>query len=401
MSDVVLRLGVAGLGRAFMIMLPTLRAHPGLQLVAAADPRPEARAAFERDLGGRAYPDVDTMCGDADVQAVYVATPHERHAEHVVTAAAHGKHVLVEKPLAITLGQCEAMIDAARRAGVALVVGHSHSFDAPYARTRALVESGAYGEVRMIAAQYYTDFVYRPRRPEELDTAQGGGVVFSQAAHQVDVVRLLGGGRLRSVRACCGAWDPARATEGAYAALLAFESGAFASLVYSGYAHFDSDELAGWIGELGGRKNAGQHAATRAALASTRDEAAAKMARAYGGERAQPPAAPPVAHNHFGSVIVSCTGADLRPLPDGIMIYDDHGVHREAIAPPAVPRAEVIDELRAAALEGRAPMHSGAWAMATLEACLALLESSRTGAEVVLRHQVPVPARNEQERRTC
>ena len=59
----------------------------------------------------------------------------------------------------------------------------------------------------MITALNYTDFLYRPRRPEELDTAQGGGAVFNQAAHQVDIVRLLGGGRVKSVRAATGAWD--------------------------------------------------------------------------------------------------------------------------------------------------------------------------------------------------
>ena len=69
----------------------------------------------------------------------------------------------------------------------------------------------------------FTDFLYRPRRPEELATASGGGVVFSQAAHQVDIVRLLAGGHAQSVRAMAGAWDARRATEGAYAALIAFE----------------------------------------------------------------------------------------------------------------------------------------------------------------------------------
>src|SRR6266851_4891828 len=97
----------------------------------------------------------------------------------------------------------------------------------------------------------------RPRRPEELVTEQGGGVVFSQGAHQVDIVRLLGGGRVHSVRALTGAWDPARPTEGAYAALLTFESGAIASLGYNGYGHFDGDEFCRGIGELGRAKPAG------------------------------------------------------------------------------------------------------------------------------------------------
>ena len=91
-------------------------------------------------------------------------------------------------------------------------------------------------------------------------------MIFSQAAHQIDIVRLLGGGRVRSVRAMTGAWDAARPTEGAYSALLTFEDGTFASVTYSGYAHFDSDELTNWIGEMGLPKDQSRYGAARKAL---------------------------------------------------------------------------------------------------------------------------------------
>ena len=74
--------------------------------------------------------------------------------------------------------------------------GTATAFNAPILHTRDIIESGAYGKPRMINALNFTDFLYRPRRPEELDTARGGGVMFSQAAHQIDIVRLLGGGRV-------------------------------------------------------------------------------------------------------------------------------------------------------------------------------------------------------------
>src|SRR4030095_13736703 len=98
------------------------------------------------------------------------------------------------KPMAITQDECRAIVAAADRAGVVVVVGPSHSFDRPIARAREIVASGAYGNVRMIHAQYFTDFVYRPRRPAELDAARGGGVLLSQGAHPIDIVRLLGRG---------------------------------------------------------------------------------------------------------------------------------------------------------------------------------------------------------------
>ena len=138
MADRPLGIGVAGLGRGFMLMLPSLAADPRVALVAAADPRPEARARFAADFGGRAYDSVEALVRDTGVEAVYVATPHEHHARHALAAAEAGKHVLVEKPMALDLEQCRAMIGAARAVGVRLIVGHSHSFDAPVARTRAL-----------------------------------------------------------------------------------------------------------------------------------------------------------------------------------------------------------------------------------------------------------------------
>jgi phthalate 4,5-cis-dihydrodiol dehydrogenase len=189
MTERKLRLGAIGLGRAFSLMVPTLQRHPLIELVAGADPRPEARTQFAWDFGRRNYSTIEELCGDREVEAIYISTPHELHAEQTRVAAAMGKHILVEKPMALTLEDCEAMTDAARRAGVVLVVGHSHSFDAPIARTRALIKSGAYGGLRMIHAANYTDWLFRPRRPEEMQ--DGGGVLFNQAPHQIDVVRLL------------------------------------------------------------------------------------------------------------------------------------------------------------------------------------------------------------------
>jgi phthalate 4,5-cis-dihydrodiol dehydrogenase len=371
-------------------MVPTFELDPRVELVAAADPRAEARAKFAADLGGRAYASVDELCADREVDAIYIASPHGLHAEHAIAAARAGKHVLVEKPMAIAIDDARAMIDAARAAGVVLIVGHSHSFDAPIARARELVASGEFGRPRMIHAMNYTDYMYRPRRIEELATERGGGVAFSQAAHQIDVVRLLGGGRVARVRAATGAWDPDRPTEGAYSALLEFDDGLFASVTYSGYAHFDSDELVEWAGELGGRKDPSRYGAMRRALrgvAGTR-ETAMKLARAYGGTNDSGALVESQTHQHFGFVCVSCDHADLRPLPSGVMIYGNDAQRLDALAPPSIPRVEVIDELVDAVVRGVPPRHSGEWGLATLEACLAILQSSRERRDVSLAHQI-------------
>jgi phthalate 4,5-cis-dihydrodiol dehydrogenase len=369
-----LKIGIAGLGRAFALSAPALR-DPRVEVVAAADPRAEARAKFAQDYRGRAYATVEELCADAAVEVVYVATPHEFHAEHAVMAASRNRHVLVEKPMALTLEDCRAMIDAAQKAGVRLVVGHSHSFDLPIQKTAELISSRAFGGVRMIAALDFTDWVYRPRRPEELDAA-----VQNQASHQVSIVRRLAGGRVRSVRAFTGSFDAARPAQAAWSCQLGFDNRVFASLVYSGYAHFDSDELMGWIGEMGQQKDASVHWATRGRLEG--NELALKNARNYGGPGFSQTQA--VAHQHFGVFIVSCEKADLRPLPNGVMIHGDTERRFEPLPAPGIPRVEVIDELYGAIVDGRAPLHSGEWAMATLEVCLAMLRSAREGREVLL-----------------
>jgi phthalate 4,5-cis-dihydrodiol dehydrogenase len=374
-----IRIGVAGLGRAFALMSPTLAADSRVRMVAAADPRPEALEQFESDFRGRGYSSVEELCADPAVQVVYVATPHQFHAAHATAAAAAGKHILVEKPMALTIDECRAMTAAARKHGVHLVVGHSHSFDAPIALTRQLIASGRYGRLRMITAMMFTDFLYRPRRAEELDTSKGGGAVYNQAAHHLDIVRLLGGS-VRSVRAGTGNWDAARPTEGAYSAFLTLDGGVFATITYSGYAHFDSDEFTGWITEGGARKDPNGYGAARKALLG--DEMQIKNARNYGGAQFAPPKAG--LHQHFGVLIASCERGDLRPLPEGVMIYADGEKRLVALAPPKVQRAEVIDELYAAVVDGKAPLHDGDWGTATMEACLAILRSAKEGREVSL-----------------
>jgi phthalate 4,5-cis-dihydrodiol dehydrogenase len=380
-----LKLGVAGLGRAFMLMLPTLAHHPRIALAACADPRPEARARFTQDFAAPAHAIFDALCDDSGIEAIYLATPHQHHAAQAIRAAQSGKHVLVEKPMALTLAEATAMVEAASRAGTHLMLGHSHGQDAPVRHARRLIAEGRCGAPRLITALNCTDFLWRPRRAEELATSQGGGVVFSQAAHQLDILRVLCGGLLATLRAQT---MPGRGTEGGYAAFLTFPGGA-ATATYSGQGRYDTDALANWIGELGTPKPPTTPGAARAKL-DPAHEAETKLARSYGGTGhapGLPPAVAPAHHNHFGFILVHCENADLRITPDGVEIHDDTGftLHRTPL--PALPRAEVLDEFCAATLDGIAPRHDGAWGLATLEACLALLDSARTAREVTLHHQ--------------
>ena len=382
-----LRLGVAGLGRAASSMLPSLAAHPFVDVVAAADPLPAARERFAADFGGRTYASAEALAADPGIDALYVATPHQCHAGDVIAAAAHRKHVLVEKPMALSVAECRTMTQAANDAGIALVVGHTHAFD-PVVRTmRAVIESGELGALRMIVNLVYTDFLYRPRRPEELDSARGGGIMYNQVPHQLEIARALdGGGPLRSVRAVTGAWDPARPTEGAMTALLEFASGTAASLTYSGYDRFDSDELAFGIAESGARKQPAHGAARRALGARSADDEARMKAQSGFAGRGVRLSAEPAHQPHFGMLLASCEGGDLRPSADGVLVCGDDGV-REIALPHGrtFPNKDgAIDELYDAAVRGVAPLHDGRWGTATVEAALALIRSAHERREILI-----------------
>src|SRR5215471_14340333 len=111
-----LRLGVMGLGRAFSLMVPTLAHHPAIEVVAGTDVRPEARERFAHEFAARAHASAEALCEDPHVEAVYISTPHEFHAAQAQLAASRRKHILVEKPMALTLANCNAMIAAAHAA---------------------------------------------------------------------------------------------------------------------------------------------------------------------------------------------------------------------------------------------------------------------------------------------
>jgi phthalate 4,5-cis-dihydrodiol dehydrogenase len=254
---------------------------------------------------------------------------------------------------------------------------------------RDLALRGGLGRIGMIQSFNYTNFLYRPRRPEELDTARGGGILFNQVPHQIDTARYLAGGLATSVRAQAAVLDPARPTEGNCTALMQFEGGAAATLVYSGYDHFDSDELHFGIAERGTPKKIDSGAARRA-LASATDEARARTESfAYGS----PSGGVPPHQPHFGITVVSCVNGSMRASRDGVLVYDRDGM-REVHIPhgSGMPgRREVLNEMRAAVRSGLKPVHDGRWGKATVEVALAIQRSSREGREVALEHQVAVP----------
>lgn len=405
MAD-VLRLGFIGLGMAVTRIFteqPGITELPYIKLSGAADPRREALARFREEFGAQVYDSVEELVRSPGIDAVYVATPPELHAEHALLAMNHGKHVIVEKPMALTIEDCERMNAAAEKYGVKLLAGHTHSFDPPIRRMREIIQGGELGRLCMINTWNYNEFMYRPWPSQELVTSRG--ILFNQAPHQVDIVRLLGGGMVRSVRAMTGAWDPLRPGEGAYVCYLEFEDGVPATLVYNGYGFFDTAELYEWVGEGGYRRDPETNIKMRKNLLRVaRNERALeeqKNQMRYGARQSQrypeiwdiwgrghDSGADRKHQKFFGLTLASCEKGDMRQSADGIFIYGENGKTEVAIENALAGRQAEINELYQAVVHDRPAFHDGRWGEATLEVCLAMIESAANRREVQLRHQV-------------
>ncbi len=243
-----LHVGIIGLGGGASDMIPALVQHPHMQLVAAADIDPGQLEKFQGEFDAETYQRAEDLCANPQVDVVYIATPNQYHTAHALLALEQGKHVLVEKPMTLTLEDADVMIAAAARQGVQLLVNVKHSFDPYIVKIREIVQSGELGRLRMLHYWYFSDWLYRPRTAEELNPSLGGGVTWRQGPHQFDIVRTIAGGVVRSVRAMTGMWDEHRPVVGCHAAYLEFEDGTAATAVYSGYDHFNSRELTFGVG---------------------------------------------------------------------------------------------------------------------------------------------------------
>ncbi|MFI5267331.1 MAG: Gfo/Idh/MocA family oxidoreductase [Chloroflexota bacterium] len=382
MSD--LKFGLVGIGAGAKNLLAGFAASKHARLTAAADVREDALAAMAAEFGVATFRSVEEMCQRGDVDAVWVATPNQFHAQHAIAALERGKHVIVSKPMAVTLEECEAMNRAAERSGVLLLAGHSQAMAAPIRKMAELVRSGEYGRLAMVHTWHYTDWLYRPRLPAELDEGQGGGAVFRQSPHQIDIVRSIAGLPVEAVRATTYQLDASRPATGAYSVFLTFAGGASASIVYSGYGHFSASELTFDQGRPDIPTVRGHSGDESQLKESARYGPLSTTAPPPGSLTLPSPATAGKGHPFFGLTLATCEKADIRQSPRGLFVYDEHGRH-EIELPIEQQRGEAeLEELYQAVVNGQPVLHDGRWGQATHEVTLAILESAREGREIRL-----------------
>ena len=188
--------GIVGFGWVAQDYMAPAIGAAGDRLVAVADPDPAARGAAEH-AGARAYPDAASLAADPDVEAVYVATPNHLHLSGVEAAAAAGKAVLCEKPMATRLADAERMVAACRGAGVLYGTAFDQRHHPAHRAMRAEIAAGAIGRptaIRIVYACWVgADWSAEAGRENwRIDAAKaGGGAMMDLAPHGFDLVEFL------------------------------------------------------------------------------------------------------------------------------------------------------------------------------------------------------------------
>jgi phthalate 4,5-cis-dihydrodiol dehydrogenase len=387
-DESVVRVGIIGLGIAARQVLGSIQQTRGAALTAVCDVRKDELERF-KSFGVEIFTDPKEMCQNGPVDAVWVATPNHLHAPHTILAADSGKHVICEKPMAIHIEEANAMVEAIERNKVIYVQGHSR-IHRPYTRKMGeIIASGRLGRVIHINTWMYNDWIQRPWSPHSLDPKLGGGVVFRQGPHQVDVVRYLAGGIVRSVRGRTGKWQRYYDVEGDYHAFFDFEDGPTAMISFNGYGNFDIRELTWNIGEGGTiRSNEIVLGARPRGKGAIGDDEFYNLPQ-YSIE-ALNQQRPDRKQDFFGLIVVSCENGDIRQSPDGLYVYTEKG-REEVLMSDQELKAGEVQELVDCVRQNRQSFIDARWGRATLEACIGMIESSRERREVLLKYQVPSP----------
>ncbi len=230
-----LGLAIAGAGRVAASHARAAQQVDGIELRAVAEVDAARREQFAGEYGCAGLARLEDALQRDDIDLVVVALPHTLHADASIQALRAGKHVLVEKPMAMSVEECDRMIEAAQSARRLLAVGLTHHFHPVPAAARDLLRSGRLG--RLIWA---TETQYGQRRrgsnPDWLfDRAQGGGQLLANGVHFIDRLMMLAGSRIVAVKASVGAYFNDYPADDGTLAYFQFASGAAGTMALTGH----------------------------------------------------------------------------------------------------------------------------------------------------------------------
>jgi len=191
-----LRFGIVGCGVIGPTHAHCIQELPGAELTAVCDIVPERAGRLAQQYGCEAYTDTASMLQRPDLDIVCVCTPSGLHAEMGIAAARLGKHVIVEKPIDVSLAKADALITACREVGVKLCTISQHRFDPAVVELKSAIDSGKLG--RLVFAGAYTQWYRAQAYYDSGDwrgtwEIEGGGALINQSIHYIDLMQYLAG----------------------------------------------------------------------------------------------------------------------------------------------------------------------------------------------------------------
>ena len=231
----MLGIGIIGAGVFGENHAKAIAETSGATLVAASRRNSEELRKFTFRHKIHGYSNYHELLQNQDVDAVIIATPHQDHARIAIAAAASGKHILLEKPMATSLADCNRIIDSAKAARVTLMIGHTMQFMRPSRVAKEIIDSGELGSVIYGTGTVAKKWMSSNRREWHRDDPGGGGMLMTLGIHYVDLLTWLFNSRVLSVRANILSSFHQQQADDAGMLYLQYESGATGIVISTGY----------------------------------------------------------------------------------------------------------------------------------------------------------------------
>ena len=241
----MIRWGLMGAGAiAGKRVASALAASRGSRLDAVCDVNQDSASALAGQYGiGRVHTDPEHLFSDRELDALYIATPVCHHAPQALAALEAGKHVLVEKPMALTVADGEALVATARRRGLTLSVAYYRRFFPSIQRAAQLIADGVLGRIVMVVSVYHTWYAPPPQSWRVNPQEAGGGVLWDMGSHRFDLLTALLG-QPQKVWATTATLAHAYQVEDTATVCLQFEGGAQGTTMWGWSSQTWQDSLA-------------------------------------------------------------------------------------------------------------------------------------------------------------
>ncbi|WP_055108339.1 Gfo/Idh/MocA family protein [Paenibacillus ihumii] len=237
------RVALIGAGIISRNHLNAMRQMSELSAAAVADIDEERGRTVSGEYGIAYYSDYKEMIRIEKPDIAIIALPHFLHEECAVWCAAQGCHLLLEKPMALSVKQCDTILDAVKAAGVKLMIGHTQHYWPANLQAKALIASGELGKLVAIQDTRHLYYFHHDRPAWFLEKAKaGGGILMNLGAHSIDKIQWLTDSRIRKVKALLSYEGERGDVEGGGCLFLETSSGIPAVVVQSGYAGVPKDE---------------------------------------------------------------------------------------------------------------------------------------------------------------